>query len=1144
MVESGTNRVHLDRAISTRDGEALILSVYDRSSQLVRGFVSSVILSGRINIEKSSADGSGSRRTLRGPFYDYKNREGQWDAYYNPVICGKQKVWHAVMISRKLTTDGFLTDYRRAAGNMYTYLMNHTDLPLLPKWGGHILKKMYDEGYVHQEWIREYQGEHPIGAPFFDVPAGDLYFASVRKVPDTYYEGLIKELFSEGQIRLSPIKNRESIYVDSLNDYMERYGRTIVEHLEKEITPETPLCGEIDTIALATKRLFPQQCAVVNGIVRHLKKHPFVLMVEGMGVGKTIQSISAVEKYYLEKWLRKNPGKKVQDAYADPEAVKYRVIVMCPGHMVEKWAKEITEEVPFSTAEIIRDISQLTELKKRGAERKGKEFYIISKDTAKLSYVTVPSVKSIGRRDIHYKVCDSCGTEFLTPGNKCPRCGESGWHFNMKCLDCGTNFRGPGAKCPRCESHHIGRPIPVARTTGAICPECGQVLLSATAVSSAEANPLNLSDFAKQSTRNNTCFWCGAQLWKPYVRWNGNKVRPESWVRCTRFANKAKKTRTTEWVHRKELDLYKLHQGELFISQQEATGGPRKYSPSLYIKRHMKGFFDFGIFDEAHLYKGGGSAQGQSMTDLVCSTKKQLALTGTIAGGMAEHLFYLLFRLDPRRMVGKGYKWTGAMKFSEAYGTTEREFEHDEKSSYYNASSRGRQLGSVRAKPGISPLVFTEFLLDRAVFLDITDMSRFLPELKETVVTVEPDPEEECWMRDYENVIRRLKELSRQKGGTALLSIMLQFSLSYMDKPFGKDRLIHPFDGSVASMVPEHPEAWSKGHVSSKELKLLEILETELAGGRNCFVFAEFTGQPETNVAYRLKSIIESRLRVKTAILDSKAVQPEDRERWIHEQAETQGTKVVITNPRCVETGLDFVWDDENGERHNCPTLVLYQLGYSLFTVIQASRRHYRLIQTEECHTYYMAWDRTIQKTVIELIASKYACTSAIQGQFSTEGLAAMAQGVDERTKLAQALAEEDSVSGADLQGMFDVIGAARAADTRYDNVRRMKTWRELVGQEQYEILTVGNVIDAEDAAEELFCMMETEDGMEAENNICAAALPDPDEEAIGYLFDEVFDETFEDFLQEKKRRRPKKKKAPVAQDNAPGMLLFKLFEI
>ena len=75
------------------------------------------------------------------------------------------------------------------------------------------------------------------------------------------------------------------------------------------------------------------------------------------------------------------------------------------------------------------------------------------------------------------------------------------------------------------------------------------------------------------------------------------------------------------------------------------------------------------------IYKGGATGQGNAMEALIKSSKKQLALTGTIAGGMAQHLFYLLFRLDPHRMIEKGYQWNDVMKFNRKYVTLETEYE-------------------------------------------------------------------------------------------------------------------------------------------------------------------------------------------------------------------------------------------------------------------------------------------------------------------------------------------------------------------------------------------------------------------------------------------------------------------------------------
>lgn len=148
---------------------------------------------------------------------------------------------------------------------------------------------------------------------------------------------------------------------------------------------------------------------------------------------------------------------------------------------------------------------------------------------------------------------------------------------------------------------------------------------------------------------------------------------------------------------------------------------------------------------------------------------------------------------------------------------------------------------------------------------------------------------------------------------------------------------------------------------------------------------------------------------------------------------------------RWVLTLLDFCFK-QDGIVYNYPTLIFYQLGYSLFTIWQASRRHYRLNQREECRTYYMAITGTTQQAVIGLIAQKMAATSAIQGKFSVEGLSAMAQGVDVKLKLAQALSNMDEQNGANLQEMFDVLQHDDDNDEMYGKYRMMLTFEELVG--------------------------------------------------------------------------------------------------
>lgn len=90
----------------------------------------------------------------------------------------------------------------------------------------------------------------------------------------------------------------------------------------------------------------------------------------------------------------------------------------------------------------------------------------------------------------------------------------------------------------------------------------------------------------------------------------------------------------------------------------------------------MKGYFDIAVFDECHVCKDGDSAQGNAMHCLIKATKKQLALTGTIAGGKAEDLYYLIYRLAPWKMTSKGYRWTDVANFSKQYGKVEQRYEY------------------------------------------------------------------------------------------------------------------------------------------------------------------------------------------------------------------------------------------------------------------------------------------------------------------------------------------------------------------------------------------------------------------------------------------------------------------------------------
>lgn len=441
------------------------------------------------------------------------------------------------------------------------------------------------------------------------------------------------------------------------------------------------------------------------------------------------------------------------------------------------------------------------------------------------------------------------------------------------------------------------------------------------------------------------------------------------------------------------------------------------------------------------------------MHDLVKATDHQLALTGTIAGGYASHFFYLLYRLDPAAMKAKGYEYSaaGERKFVETYGTIETEYEISDDEGAYNAMSRGRMIGSPRCKPGISPRIYVDFLLDKTVFLNLCDMSNYLPPLNEYVEYI--DLEKEI-ASVYKGVRNTVKQKMKKGTGKMLLGSYLQFSLSYSDKPYNRTPILNPINGAIITEIEDLSYLIEGDKILIKERRLCEIVNKELGENRNVVIYCEYTGNGESNITHRLKQVISNNCKIRqeeVEILESSYPPAEQREQWMHEKA-AGGIKIFITNPRCVKTGLDFLFHYKN-KIYNFPTIINYQEGYDMFTTWQACRRHYRLNQTEECRTYFLVSRNTIQPQVVEMVASKQVATSAIQGQFSSDGLCAMARGVDPRIKLAQAVCEKSETQERGLKGMFDVLNKTnnmgKGATQKYE---QMLTFYELTGLQEYDL--------------------------------------------------------------------------------------------
>ncbi|PFO94148.1 hypothetical protein COJ88_18530 [Bacillus cereus] len=83
----------------------------------------------------------------------------------------------------------------------------------------------------------------------------------------------------------------------------------------------------------------------------------------------------------------------------------------------------------------------------------------------------------------------------------------------------------------------------------------------------------------------------------------------------------------------------------------------------------------------------------------------------------------------------------------------------------------------------------------------------------------------------------------------------------------------------------------------------------------------------------------------------------------------------------------------DRGKRWRLPqslTYRYYQLSFSLFTLNQAARRHWRIGQTKQCRTFYLGYKETFQAQMAQLIAQKNKAAEAMNGDATSDGLNAM----------------------------------------------------------------------------------------------------------------------------------------------------------
>lgn len=533
-----------------------------------------------------------------------------------------------------------------------------------------------------------------------------------------------------------------------------------------------------------------------------------------------------------------------------------------------------------------------------------------------------------------------------------------------------------------------------------LCPRCGEIIEME--IKEDGTNYKVRADqffFKKQNTQNHKCEHCGELLWSA-INPNDKKLSHNKWVKIGNYGFVYRDFAVRHLDATKDLKVLAKVQEIMDNPDQvfTARGAYVRYSMSDYISEHIKQV-DGVILDELHQFKGD-SGQGDAMETLVGCSKKVIGMTATLINGYSSGLFYLLYRIVPYLMKVDNKDYKSPQLFNNEYGVTEMTYELEEGT--YNANSRSKKrLLQSRQKPGVSPLVYSRFLIDCAVFLSLNDMGKHLPDYEEIPIKLDLSPEIQ---KEYDRIESAFRSIMNQRDATSrkLMSSFLSLMTTYPDQPYNAEPIYYPKSDQA---VIEPKDLSDIDELHEKDVATLDIVDRKVKNGEKVLIYTSWV---KIDTQDKLTKLLEDK-GYKVAVLEQR-VKPEKREEWVEKKLES-GIDVLITNPSLVETGLDL---------NAFTTLIYYNIGYNLFTFRQSSRRSWRINQTApRIEVYILFYKDVMQARAIRLMASKLAAATLVEGNFSDEGLAAMSDCTDMTSQLARELTKGIRDEVEDVASMF-----------------------------------------------------------------------------------------------------------------------------
>ncbi|WP_051940699.1 DEAD/DEAH box helicase [Stenoxybacter acetivorans] len=698
-----------------------------------------------------------------------------------------------------------------------------------------------------------------------------------------------------------------------------------------------------------SRRLFPAQRDTVRAVNQLLftENQPAAVINAEMGTGKTMMAIAAAAVAYAEGYPR--------------------TLVLSPPHLVYKWRREILKTIPEARVWVLNGADTLTKLLCiRAAVRERvsvPEFFILGRVRMRMGFHWQAAYA------VRYQ--SQFDDDALAKVRKrifcCPKCGGEICDSDNHAYDSEDQLRQVLSNTRSYCQHKTGKNINASR--------CGEPLWTLCRKNTQEA-PVSVYDRVLSAISRLPTV--GKKTAEKLIHQFGEQMLAEILENNIQsFANLMDDEGEFIFNERQASRLDRA------LSRAEFSLGQGGYQPTEFIKRYLpKNFFGLMVIDEGHEYKNYGTAQGQAMGVLARCAHKKLCLTGTLMGGYADDLFYLLWRLNPQLMLEDGFAYnksgtlgTAGMAFMRQHGVLKDIIKTRTGNEYsdgsFSSSRASRNQVRTAKAPGFSPLGIMRYVLPITVFLKLRDLGEgVLPGYQEIFRSVEMTEAQAEVYRRMKLELQAELRAAVSKGDNTLTGVVTNALLAWPDCGDREETVIWK---RYKQVLFQAPALFGEDDVSPKEADVLAVVQDALAKNRRVLVYTVYSDTRDTTA--RLKHLFE-RHGIKAAVLRA-SVKADQREDWVSERLD-EGCQVVISNPELVKTGLDLL---------QFPTIYFMQTGYNVYTLMQAARRSWRIGQTEPVEVYFGGYMNTAQQICLELMAKKIAVAQSTSGDMPDTGL-------------------------------------------------------------------------------------------------------------------------------------------------------------